>query len=330
MRAAGARAGVRPHVVLTEPIRPEGIQILERVASVEVLSAANEAELSRALARADAVIVKFARITADLLEKNPLLKVVAKHGVGTDNIDVDAATRLGIQVVNVPGINSNAVAEFAVALALNLLRGIHLAYHKCVAGQDLARDEFLGSELAGKVAGLVGFGNVGRHVARKLIALGAKVLAYDPYVRPPLGEGFEQVLLAPLDGLLQTADIITLHYPLTPETRHLIGPDRIRLMKRTAVLVNVARPEVVDTEALLRALERHELRGAAVDAKLGGWVDPEGLRAALDSGRLILTPHMAALTEEAQSGIARQVAEEVVRVLGGQLPLHPVNWVDGR
>lgn len=272
-------------------------------------------ELLRWIAGADALVAGMDPVTAEVMDAAPRLKVIAKHGVGTDTIDLEAARERGIPVVCAPGSNSRAVAEYTFGLLLDATRRIS-ASHTAVAGGGWPKH--FGPELHGKTLGIVGFGRIGRLVAGYAQAFGMQVLAHDPYV--PGGTvaaaGAEP---APLDGLLGRADVVTLHLP--PSEGPLLTAARLASMKPGAVLVNAARGILVDDTALAEALHSGRLAAAALDAfDVEPLPDSHPLRTA---PRVTLTSHMAACTPEANRLMGLMVAEDVLRVLHGQAPHHP-------
>ncbi|MEO6834807.1 MAG: phosphoglycerate dehydrogenase [Candidatus Tumulicola sp.] len=313
-------------VVVAEPFDDRGIAILER-AGADVISCvgAPRATLHAALHEARGLIVRSeTRVDGDLLARAPRLEVVARAGAGVDAIDVDAATAAGIVVVNTPGANTIAAAEHTFAMLLSALRHVPQAYASVRASQ-WERKLFVGHELYGKTLGIVGLGRIGSNVAARASAFGMHVIAHDPYV-PASRAGALGVELCELDELLATAHVVTLHVPLTPQTRGMIGPCALATMRDDAVLVNCARGAVVDADALLRALDAGRLLVAVVDV-----VPEEPPPAASASARLlahdrvVATPHLGGTTFEALERIALEIAEDVVRVLGGRPASGAVN-----
>ncbi|MGD2135528.1 MAG: phosphoglycerate dehydrogenase [Gemmatimonadales bacterium] len=300
-------------VVVADRIAEAGLELLSATPELEVIVTAGEAHrLPEALARAHGLIVRSdTTVTEDLLAQAPHLSVVGRAGVGVDNIDLEAATRRGIAVLNVPGANTVSAAEHAMALLLALLRRIPWAAESMRAGA-WDRKRFPGTELRGKRLGIVGLGRVGLHVAAIGKAFGMRVRAYDPYL-PEDRAADAGVTLVPLEQLLREADVVTLHLPLTNETQHLMDAERLALMKPTAVLVNTARGGLLDDEALLEAVEQGRLAGAALDV-----FDPEPLPAdspLRTSERILLTPHLAASTAEAQERVAAEISANVRNAL---------------
>ena len=271
----------------------------------------DRAALLSQLHSADALIVRNrTRVDAELLAAAPRLRVVGRLGVGLDNIDLPACAARGIQVIPASGANARAVAEYVVATAMLLLRGVYLSSVEVAAGAWPRARLSEGREIAGKTLGLVGFGDIGRCTARLAAALGMRVLAHDPMVDPhsPI---WTQTGATPreLDALLAESDVVSLHVPLTPQTRHLIDAGKLALMRSGAVLVNTARGGVIDEQALAAALRSGRLGGAALDVfehePLAAGSPLAGLR------NLILTPHVAGVTRESNARVSTMIAEKV-------------------
>jgi D-3-phosphoglycerate dehydrogenase len=305
----------QPLVVIADPIADEGLAILREHARVEKNDGRN-------LTEADALLVRSeTRVTADLLETMPRLRVIGRAGAGVDTIDVDAATRRGIVVVNTPGGNATAAAEHSLALMFALARRVSAADAALKRG-EWARSKYVGTELSGKTLGLVGLGRVGTEVARRALGLDMHVLVYDPYVPDDHARrlGFEPV---DLDPLLERADFVSLHVPLTDATRGILNRERIGHMRRGAFLVNCARGGLVDHAALVEALDSGRLAGAGVDV-----FDTEPVPSddpVAHHPRVVATPHLGASTVEAQANVAAQIANEVLAVLAGRPAQFAVN-----
>ena len=273
-------------------------------------------DLRAAVADARALIVRNrTEVRETLLEAAPRLRVVGRLGVGLDNIDVRACAARGVTVCPATGANDVSVAEYVIAAALILLRGAYFASPEVAAGA-WPRNRLIGREIAGKRLGLVGFGGIARETAKRAAALGMNVAAYDPYV-PGDSPAFAGASRLDLDALLGSADVLSLHVPLTPETRHMIDAGALARMKPDAVLVNAARGGVVDEPALAAALRAGGLAGAALDVFE---TEPLGAdRGALFAGlaNVILTPHVAGVTVESNVRVSRVTVENVLRHLGG-------------
>lgn len=309
-------------ILLCDPLDSSGLAIFED-AGVEArqLEDDEREQLPELIEGFDAIVVRSrTKVTADLLRRGTNLKVVGRAGIGVDNVDIPAATDLGILVVNAPTANLISATEHTFALMLALARNVPAAERSMRAG-EWNRKKFLGRELDGKTLGVVGLGRIGQAVAHRARAFGMTLLAYDPYLDPPVAKRLE-IELASLDEVLSRADIVTLHMPLTDETRNLISAERIEQMKPGALLVNCARGGIVDDRALLAAIESEHLAGAALDVFE---VEPPEDRALVEHPRVVTTPHIGAQTREAQERVATQTARMVLAALDGSLAVTAVN-----
>lgn len=303
-------------------IAPEGLRILEPWAEIsQVGDYVSDAERIEAARTADALLVRTGAITRELVEAAPKLKIVARHGVGYDAVDVAACTEHGVLVTITPNANATAVSEHAIGLMLAAARKIPQADAALKAGV-WQREPYLGLELAGKTLGLVGLGRVGSRVAQLAQAFGMKVLAYDPYMSSERAAALGVTLL-PLEEMLPLADFISVHAPLTPETHHLIGRETLPLCKPTAILVNTARGGLVDPQALYDALTSGRLAAAALDVFEQEPFDPNDPLPKLPN--VIVTPHVAGQTAEALVNMAVAAANAIVAVFEGRRPDGLVN-----
>jgi D-3-phosphoglycerate dehydrogenase len=317
----------RPLVVLAGPIHPDGKALLEKEARVVVCEDETEAGLVKIAAEAHGILFRIRpRCTESLMGACPKLKVVGRHGVGLDTVDIPAATRLGVAVVHAPGSNSQAVAEHALMLMLVSVKRT-LAIDKEVRGGQWGQHRGGNTELGGKTLGIVGVGNVGRRVAKFAGAIGMRVLGYDKYVPDDelVRRGAQPV--RSLEELLPQVDVLTCHTPLTPETRHMINEKTIALMKPTAIVINTSRGPVQDERALFEALTRGALAGAGLDV----WEDEPTSRdnPILNLPNVVCSSHMAGVTREATRQAAMQVSGEMLRVLRGERPdvlVNPEVW----
>ncbi len=307
------------NVLVTEVIWPEGLEVLEAFGSVEYDPRLWEfPERLRGKARAaDALVVRNqTRVGAELIRGAPSLKVVGRLGVGLDNIDLAAARERGVPVVYARNANAVSVAEYVMAAVLHVSRDLPGAAEDVRAG-GWDRRRFTGSEVHGKVLGLVGVGEISHRVARRAAAFGMRVVGHDPYVTPydyPIVE--TGVELVDLNTLLAAADFVSLHVPLNAATRGLFSRPVLQKMKPGAWLINTSRGGVVDEGDLARAIDEGLIGGTVLDVLEK---EPPGENnPLLKSGRVVLTPHVAGLTEEAQVKTSVLVAEEVVKVLRGE------------
>jgi D-3-phosphoglycerate dehydrogenase len=308
-------------VLVTEALSPEGIALLEQTCQVEVRLNPTPTELRSLIGEYDALIVRSnTQVRAEVLEAADRLAVIARAGTGVDNIDLDAATRRGILVVNAPTSNTVSVAEHTLALMLSLARHVPQADARLRSGHWEKR-QFIGTELRDKVLGLIGLGRVGAAVASRARGFEMRVVAYDPFVAPERAQRLN-VEMVGLDDLLQQADYVSLHVPATERTRGMIGARQLALIKPSAYLINCARGDLVVLDDLARALCEGQIAGAALDVFPD---EPQVNPTLLACSNLVLTPHLGASTHEAQSGAALQVAQQVVDVLAGRQARYPVN-----
>ncbi len=306
-------------IIVADKISERGFALL-REAGWDVVTPAAGA-LAGELATADGLVVRSAtKVTAELLEQAPKLRVVGRAGVGVDNIDVEAATHRGILVMNTPGGNAVSVAEHTFALMLAMARSVPQSNASIHAGR-WEKSGAAGTELRGKTLGLVGLGRVGTEVARRARGLEMKVLAHDPYVTPAAAREVE-VELVTLDELLKRADVISLHTSLSPATEKMFGAAAFAKMKRGARLVNCARGELIDEAALAEALKSGQLAGAAVDTFAE---EPPKNSPLIGLANLIATPHIAGSTAEAQEEVGTAVAQQVRDYLADGLIRNAVN-----
>jgi len=312
----------KPIVHVADPLAEDGLVLLRERCDVRVTTGLSEADLAARLADVDALIVRSeTKVTAKMLDAAPRLAVVGRAGVGVDNIDVPAATAHGVYVVNAPLGNIVSAAEHTIALALTLLRRVTDADRSVRAG-EWTRSKFIGRELRGKTLGLVGIGRVGSEVARRAAGFEMRVVAHDPFATEASARAAGAQLVE-LDELLRTADVISLHTPLTEKTRSLINTDALAKMKKTAVIVNCARGEVVDLAALAAALEAGTIAGAALDVYPSEPLPADSpIRGA---PRTVLTPHIAGSTAEAQVNVAVDVVQQILDVLDGRPAKYAVN-----
>jgi len=308
-------------VLIADPIADEGIDILGTVAEVDVRPGLDREELVAIIGNYDALVVRSqTQVTAEVIAAGKKLQVIGRAGVGIDNINIDEATRRGIVVVNAPTGNTVSAAEHAIALMLALARHIPQANAALKSGA-WQRSKFMGTEVRSKTLGVIGLGNVGSEVARRGRGLEMKVIGHDPFVSTELAVGL-QVQLVPLKQLLKEADFITLHLPLTPQTKGLIGPRELALVTPSVRIINCARGGLIDEDLLAQAVAEHKIAGAAIDVFDN---EPTTESALFDKEEVIVTPHLGASTTEAQAMAARDVAEQVVALFNGEPVQYAVN-----
>ncbi|MEE8564266.1 MAG: C-terminal binding protein [Atribacterota bacterium] len=313
----------RPKVVITDCDHPSveiEKEIFSEITPELILAHCNtEDEVIKAAQDAEGIINQYAPITRRVIESLKECKVIARYGVGVDNIDIEAATEYGIIIANVPDYCVDEVSTHAMALILACARGITLLDGKISEKMwdfTLAKPLF---RTKGKTLGLFGLGKIARAVARKASGFGFKIIAYDPYVSK-VDDGIE---LVELSKLLSNSDFISIHSPLTDETRHLFGENKLRNMKKTAYLINTSRGPIVDEEALYKVLKKRWIAGAALDVMEKEPPDWENLLPKLDN--LIITPHISFYSEESYAELKTKTAKAVLSVLKGGLPRAMVN-----
>ncbi len=322
-----SNAATRPVVLLAESLAPSAVEQLGTDVEIRHVDGTDRSALLAAVADANALIVRSAtRVDAEVFAASRRLKVVARAGVGLDNVDVPAATARGVMVVNAPTSNIVSAAEHAVALLLATARHIPAADASLRAGK-WARSSLTGTEINGKVAGIVGLGKIGQLVAQRLAAFGTSLIAYDPYVSPALAAqlGIE---LVDLDELLRRSDLISIHLPKTPETLGLIGKDQLALTRPGVIIVNAARGGLVDEDALAEAVRSGHVGGAGVDVYV---TEPTTSSPLFELPQIVVTPHLGASTVEAMDRAGTDVARSVQLALAGEFVPDAVNvQVGGR
>lgn len=301
-------------VLVSDSVDQAGITILSQVAQVDIKTNLSLEELINIIPEYDALMIRSAtKVTKEVIEAANQLKIIGRAGVGVDNVDVPAATRKGIVVVNSPEGNTIAAAEHALAMMLSLSRHIPDA-NQSVKSNKWDRNKYMGTEVYKKTLGVVGLGKIGSHVATAAKAMGMKILAYDPFISKERADQLGCTLVD-LDLLFSESDYITLHVPKTKETANLINAESLSKMKPTTRIINCSRGGIIDENALVDALEGNQIAGAALDVFE---TEPLGESRLRDlGGKIILTPHLGASTAEAQTNVAIDVAEQIRDVLLG-------------
>lgn len=301
-------------VLACDDVHEEAIRILEPIAQVDQKGKQSEAELLATIHEYDAILIRSeTKMTATVMAKANKLKIIARAGVGVDNIDVPAATQKGIIVVNSPEGNTIAAAEQTLTLMLGLSRYVGPADAALKNGQ-WRRKDFMGTELYHKTLGVIGLGKIGSHVAKVAKTMGMRVLAFDPFVTHDRAAQLGVELLS-LDEIFGQADYLTLHVPKTPETHHMINRETLATMKEGVRIINCARGELIDEAALVEALQSGKVAGAALDVFAKEPLENSPLQQM--GAKVLLTPHLGASTAEAQVNVAIDVAEQVYAVLTG-------------
>ena len=310
-------------VFLTEPIHQDGINLLKKEVDVIIGSSTDSETIIREAAECHGIIIRSAKITGEIIKRLPNLKVIAKHGIGVDNIDLIAASELGILVVNAPEANIHSVAEHALGMILAATKNFVQLDNETRKGNFYLRNKIIGTEIKGKIVGLVGMGKIGLLLADKLRGLGVEFIGYDPYVDPSIAKKNGITLVESLDDLLPQADIISIHTPLTNATRKMIGEKQFNMMKSSAYLINVSRGSIVDEQALYQALKTGQIKGAALDVFEEEPPAKDNPLFSLDN--ILVSPHNAALTEDALIAMAAHAAQGVLDYINGKRPKYVVN-----
>lgn len=315
----------KPIVLIAEELSPATVEALGPDFDVRNVDGTDRPALLGALAEADAILVRSAtKVDAEAIAAAPQLKVIARAGVGLDNVDIASATSAGVMVVNAPTSNIISAAELTVGHILSLARHIPAA-HAALAEGQWKRSAYTGTELYEKTVGIIGLGRIGALITARMQAFGTEVIAFDPYVSPARAQQLG-VRLVTLDELLQQSDFITIHMPKTPETTGMIGTEQLAMMKPTAYIVNVARGGLIDEAALHDALSNGTIAGAGLDVFVN---EPPKDSPLLALPNVIVTPHLGASTDEAQEKAGVSVARSVRLALGGELVPDAVNVAGG-
>jgi len=316
----------KPKILIPEKVSPDGLALLKDQFEVDEKKSLSPEELKNIIGDYEALIVRSeTQVTAELLAAAKKLKVVARAGVGVDNVDVQSATTHGIIVVNSPSGNINAAAEHTIALLMAVARNIGDAAQSIKAGK-WERSRLVGVEAKGKTLAIVGLGKVGLTVARIATGLGMRLVAYDPYANPNLAAAASVTLRTSLAELLKEADFLTLHTPLIASTKGMISKPELETMKPTARILNVARGGMIDEDALVEALDAGTIAGAGIDVFTSEPPKPDSSASRLIAHpKVVATPHLGASTREAQENVSIDVCEQVVSILSGELPRSAVN-----
>lgn len=304
-----------PNVLVADKISSRGVDILKEAANVDVKTGLTKDELIACIGEYDGLVVRSAtQVTADIIAAATRLKIIGRAGVGVDNIDVQAATKSGILVVNSPEGNTLAAAELTMAHLLALSRNISAADASVKRG-EWERNKYIGVEVYGKILGIIGLGKIGRNVAVRAKAFGMQVIALDPFLPVEVADKLD-VQLVDLDGLIKRSDYITIHIPKNKDTEGLIGSVQFEMMKEGVRIVNVARGGIIDEAALTDALKSGKVAGAAVDVYSKEPIESDN--PLLTAPNIVTTPHLGASTIEAQSKVAIDVAEQMVDYFNGK------------
>ncbi|NQS99693.1 MAG: phosphoglycerate dehydrogenase [Candidatus Omnitrophica bacterium] len=310
-------------VLVSDKLSPEGIKILEKekTIQVDVKTGLSPEELKKIIRDYDGLVVRSGtKVTKDIIDSAKKLKIIGRAGVGLDNVDVQAASRKGIVVMNAPAGNTISTAEHTISMILALSRNIPQAFQS-LKSKQWDRKKFMGVELYGKTLGVVGLGRIGAAVAKRLMSFGMKILAFDPYLSLEMAKTLN-IESVKLNELLKRADYISVHTPLTSETKHLISDKEIALMKNGVRLINCARGGIIDEQALIKGLKSGKVAACALDVFEK---EPPLESPLLEMDNVIVTPHLGASTEEAQVNVAIDIAKQLCDGLLGRGMSNAVN-----
>ncbi len=311
-------------IVVVQPVHSIGMGILQTGGQVVIPSGTSDQEIIAVAGDAEALVVRLTNVSASLIDAMPSLKVIGRNGVGVDNIDIGAATKRRIAVINTPGTNSNSVAEYVIAAFMALHKKLVPLDRHVRNGEWHFRDHCRGVDLQEKTIGIIGMGQIGTILATKCkVGLGMNVLVYDPFMSAEYITSHGAMVAESMDALLRVSDVVSLHIPLTQSTRNLFDGQTLRSMKRGAVLVNASRGGIIDEQALVQVLTEGHLSGAALD--VFGEEPPVGDSLLWNAPNLLVTPHIAGLTEDAAARTSEVMAKDVVAVLRGENPVNLYN-----
>ncbi|SDF70810.1 hydroxyacid dehydrogenase [Sporomusa acidovorans] len=304
-------------VVISHRLHDDGMAVLEKAnVNVAITNDGNPKAMLPELLDAEGLIIRIGSIDRETMLAAKKLKVIGRPGVGVDNVDVATATELGIPVVIAPGANTRSVAEHAFAFMFAAAKDMVHTDKELRKGNFAIRNSYKAFEIYGKTLGLIGYGNIGSIFAQMSASVGMKVVIYDPFIKPETITGLGYQYETKLNAVLQMADVISLHVPLTSATENLIGEAELKLMKKNAILINCSRGGIIDEPALAKALENDKLHAAATDVFSTEPVTVDEPLFKYDN--IIVSPHMAGQTKEAASAVATMAAEGVIAVINGQ------------
>jgi len=316
---------LKTKVLVTQPIHAKGMELLENAVEKVIIAPDDKIETIASLLDEEVtgVVVRYNVFNRELMEKAPNLKVIARHGIGVDLIDMEAATERGIMVVNTPDAATVSVAEHVVMMILALSKKIIFADRELKKGNYSVKDKYTPDDVEGKTLGLIGFGKIGKEVAKRCIGLGMDVTAYDPYTSQEAFDSMGVGKAASMESLLEQSDFVSLHTPLTHQTHHMLGEAQFKLMKESACLINCSRGQVVDEAALIDCLQKDIIAGAGLD--VFEKEPPEADNPLFYMDNVIVTPHSSSLTVNGKIKMAVGAAQQLLKVLRGEAPDYLVN-----
>lgn len=316
---------LKTKVILAQPIHPKGMELLEaNIEEVIVAPSDDPAVLVSMMDESvEGVIVRYNVFNREMIEHAPNLKVISRHGIGTELIDSEAATEHGVMVVNTPAAATVSVAEHVVLMTMMLSKNVLVGDAALRAGNYGIKDKYGPDDVEDKVIGFIGLGRIGGEAAKRCIGIGMKAIAYDPYLKPEAAAAMGVTLVETMDEVLATSDFVSLHTPLMPSTKHMINKDKLALMKKTAFLINCSRGAVVDEEALIAALQDGVIAGAGLD--VFEQEPPAVDNPLFKMPNVVVTPHSSSLTLNGRIKMSVGAVEQLLKVLNGEAPDYLVN-----
>ncbi len=310
--------GKKYKVLITSPIIcQDAIDMLEKIADVKIIDANSSEEIVINSSKdVDAILARTVKITKKVIDSAKNLKIISRHGVGVDGVDIESATKKGIYVTITPEANAEAVSEFAIALMMTFNRKIIDCFETVKSG-SWERGRLIQSELFNKKLGIVGLGNIGSRVAKKAKAFDMQIYGYDPYISPERAAKIGVQLLK-FEELLTESDIVTVHIPANPDTKYLFDKVQFDLMKKSALFVNTSRGDIVNEKALINALKNKGIAGACLDVFSSEPIKGDNELLFLDN--VILSPHVAAQSKEALERVGKEAAQNIIKMLNGDIP----------
>ena len=316
---------LKTKVLVTQPIHKLGMELLNNAVETVIVAPDHKIETIASLLDEDvtAVIVRFNVFNRELMEKAPNLKVISRHGIGVELIDLEAASERGIMVVNTPDAATVSVAEHVIMMILALTKKMIFADRELKKGNYSVKDAYMPDDAEGKTLGLIGFGRIGREVAKRALGLGMNVTAFDPYMSQAAFDSIGVKKSDSMESLLANSDFVSLHTPLTPQTQHLMGEAQFKMMKPSAYFINCSRGQVVDEAALIESLQKKIIAGAGLDVFEKEPPDADNPLFKMDD--VIVTPHSSSLTVNGTIKMAVGAVEQLLKVLNGEAPDYLVN-----
>lgn len=316
---------LKTKVVLAQPIHPKGLELLQENVETVIVAPSDKPEVLVSLMdeQVEGVIVRYNVFNREMIEHAPNLKVISRHGIGVELIDQVAATEHGVMVVNTPSAATTSVAEHVILMVLMLAKNVLVGDQELRNGNYAIKDKYGPDDVEFKTIGFLGLGRIGREAARRCKGLDMKVIGYDPYLKPEDAAALGIELKDSMEAVLKESDFVSLHTPLTPETRHMISTEQLKMMKPTAFLINCSRGAVLDEKALIQALQDKTIAGAGLD--VFEQEPPEKDNPLFAMPNVVVTPHSSSLTANGRIKMSVGAVEQLLKVLRGEKPDFLVN-----